>query len=111
MSGMPENKHLSYASTLCGACTSVCPVKINIHNLLLLNRNQSVEQGLSDKPERMVFKFWLKAMKSRRLWDLVPSAAKNFLLRMVLKDTWSKKRSPVTLAPKSFRQLYKERKN
>lgn len=110
MSGMPENKHLSYASSLCGACTSVCPVKINIHNLLLLNRNQSVEQGLSEKPERMVFKFWLRAMKSRRLWDLVPTAAKNFVLRTVLKDTWSKKRVPVVIAPKSFRQLYRERK-
>jgi L-lactate dehydrogenase complex protein LldF len=49
-------------------------------------------------------------MKSRRLWDLVPVGAKNFLLQMVLKDTWSKKRAPVVLAPKSFRQMYRERK-
>jgi L-lactate dehydrogenase complex protein LldF len=109
LDGMFENKHLSYASSLCGACTSVCPVKINIHNLLLLNRNQSVEQGLGEKPENMAFRFWLKAMKSRRLWDLLPVSAKNLLLRMVLKDTWSKKRAPVTIAPKSFRRMWKER--
>jgi L-lactate dehydrogenase complex protein LldF len=108
LSGLPENKHLSYASSLCGACTSVCPVKINIHNLLLLNRHQSVEQGLSDKSEKTVFTFWMRAMKNRRLWDLIPAKAKNFLLRMVLKETWNKKRASVTIAPKSFRQLWKE---
>lgn len=110
LDGMAENKHLSYASSLCGACTSVCPVKINLHNLLLLNRNQSVEQGLTEKNEQMAFKFWMKAMKSRRLMNLVPARLKSFLLKMVLKSTWSKKRTPLTVAPKSFNQLWKERK-
>jgi L-lactate utilization protein LutB len=31
MRGMEEFKHLSYASSLCGKCTEVCPVKIDIH--------------------------------------------------------------------------------
>ena len=107
--GMAENKHLSFASSLCGACTSVCPVKINIHNLLLLNRRQSVEQGLAEKNERTTFKLWLKAMKTRRLLNMAPAGVKNFVLKQVLKDTWSKRREPVKVAPKSFNQLWKER--
>lgn len=108
--GMAENKHLSFASSLCGACTSVCPVKINIHNLLLLNRRQSVEQGFTEKTERTTFKLWLKAMKSRTLLNLAPAGVKNFVLKQVLKDTWSKRREPIQVAPKSFNQLWKERK-
>src|SRR5580692_1034275 len=42
---MGEWKHLSYASSLCGNCTEVCSVKINLHELLLDNRAEAVEEG------------------------------------------------------------------
>jgi L-lactate dehydrogenase complex protein LldF len=106
--GMAEHKHLSYASSLCGACTSVCPVKINIHELLLLNRQQSVAEGLADNQEKLTFQLWTKAMKNRRMMDLVPVKLKNMALKMVLKDTWSRKREPLQVAPKSFGKLWKE---
>lgn len=110
LSGMAENKHLSFASSLCGACTSVCPVKINIHNLLLLNRKQSVDEGLSDSQERTAIKLWLRSMKSRTLMNLAPAGIKNFVLRYVQKDSWSKRREPLQAAPKSFNQLWKEKR-
>src|SRR6185369_6724813 len=44
---MGDWKHLSYASSLCGNCTEVCAVKINLHELLLENRHESVEEGNS----------------------------------------------------------------
>ncbi len=108
--GMAEHKHLSFASSLCGACTSVCPVKINIHNLLLLNRKQSVDQGMADSQETTAFKFWLKAMKSRKLMNIAPASVKNFVLRYVQKDTWSKRREPLQAPKKSFNQLWKEQR-
>ncbi len=111
LDGMAENKHLSFASSLCGACTAVCPVKINIHNLLLLNRMQSVEQGLADNQEKTTFKFWVKAMKSRTLLNLAPASIKNMVLKYVLKDTWSKRREPLQVPKKSFNQLWKERRS
>ena len=43
LKGMNEWKHLSYASSLCGNCTQVCAVKINLHELLLENRHEAVE--------------------------------------------------------------------
>lgn len=110
LQGMAENKHLSYASSLCGACTSVCPVKINLHNLLLLNRKQSVDEGLTEKSERYTFKFWEYGMKNRKMLDLAPAGFKNYVLKRVLKDTWSKRREPLQVAPKSFNQLWKEKR-
>ncbi|TKQ46753.1 lactate utilization protein, partial [Enterococcus faecium] len=43
LSGMKEFKHLSYASSLCGKCTEVCPVGIDIQKMLLLNRRDAVQ--------------------------------------------------------------------
>ena len=53
LQGMADFKHLSYASSLCGNCTEVCAVKINLHELLLENRKESVEEGLTTFSEKM----------------------------------------------------------
>ncbi len=44
---MDDYKHLSNASSLCGNCTEVCPVRINLHELLLENRHEAVEFGMA----------------------------------------------------------------
>lgn len=41
LSGLQEWKHLSAASTLCGACTETCPVGIDLHHHLLQNRRNA----------------------------------------------------------------------
>ena len=45
LKGIKEWNHLSFASTLCGACTDVCPVKIPLHHMLLHNRKEAIERG------------------------------------------------------------------
>ncbi|MGV3642250.1 MAG: LutB/LldF family L-lactate oxidation iron-sulfur protein [Adhaeribacter sp.] len=105
--GMAENKHLSFASSLCGACTSVCPVKINLHQLLLLNRQQSVAEGHTEKEERWAMKAWELAMTHKSLMNMVPGSFKSYGLRLILKDTWSKQREPLKAAPKTFQDLWK----
>src|SRR4029078_12722026 len=42
--GLQNWKHLSYASSLCGACTETCPVKIDLHHHLLQNRRNASAQ-------------------------------------------------------------------
>ena len=42
--GLQDWKHLSGASSLCGACTEACPVKIDIHHHLLQNRRNAVAE-------------------------------------------------------------------
>jgi L-lactate dehydrogenase complex protein LldF len=108
--GMEEFKHLSYASSLCGACTSVCPVRIDIHNLLLLNRKQSVDQKLNKKSEAFGFRVFKKAMKSRKMMNMRGGGAKSFLIKMLFKDTWGKRRETPHLPSRSFNQLWKERR-
>jgi L-lactate dehydrogenase complex protein LldF len=39
--GLKEWNHLSAASSLCGACTDACPVRIDIHHHLLQNRRNA----------------------------------------------------------------------
>ncbi len=108
--GMQDYKHLSFASSLCGACTSVCPVRIDLHNLLLLNRKQSVEEGHGDKWERIGFDMWKRAMKSRRLLNLVGGSIKSKAVEIMFKETWGKQRTSPQLAPKSFNELWKKRR-
>jgi len=108
--GMEEFKHLSFASTMCGKCTEVCPVKIDIHKLLLENRKQSVEKGLSTKTENWVWHFWKKAMLKRSKMDKGGPKIKNFMLKQFFKKQWGERRDLPEVAQKSFNQIWRERK-
>jgi L-lactate dehydrogenase complex protein LldF len=44
MRGTDQYGHLAFASSLCGACTETCPVKIDLHHHLLRIRQQFVQQ-------------------------------------------------------------------
>lgn len=108
LKGMKEFKHLSEASSLCGKCTEVCPVGINIHNMLLLNRKDAVEQGLTTRSERNLWKGFSYLMKKRKLLDFFGGKTKSFFLRNFFKKSWGKKRDLPNIADKSFAQQWKE---
>ena len=108
--GMEEFKHLSFASTLCGKCTEVCPVKIDIHKLLLINRKQSVEKGLSTKTENWIWHFWKKAMLKRSKMDKGGAKLKNFMIKQFFKKQWGERRELPQVTQKSFNQIWRERK-
>lgn len=108
--GMDEFKHLSYASTMCGKCTEVCPVKIDIHKLLLLNRKQSIDRKLSTKAENWVWHFWKKAMLKRGKMDKGGAKVKNFMLKQFFKKQYGERRDLPEVAQKSFNQIWRERK-
>lgn len=109
MAGMKEFKHLSYASSLCGKCTEVCPVKIDIHKMLLLNRRDSVQQGLSPFSENMGWKGWKTGMLKRKTMDMFGGKFKNLMLRNFFKKSWGKHRELPKVAEKSFSKQWKEK--
>lgn len=109
MAGMKEFKHLSYASSLCGKCTEVCPVKIDIHKMLLLNRRDSVQQGLSPFSENMGWKGWKTGMLKRKTMDMFGGKFKNLMLRNIFKKSWGKHRELPKVAEKSFSKQWKEK--
>lgn len=110
LGGMSDFKHLSYASSLCGNCTEVCPVKINIHEMLLENRHKAVEEGLNGWQENMSWKIWKKGMLSRGLMNMAGGGLKTKLVNRIFRDSWSHRREPLQFPAKSFNQLWKERK-
>lgn len=106
MKGMSDFKHLSFASSLCGACTEVCPVKIEIHKMLLLNRRDSVNQHLSTKDEEWGWFGFRRIMQSRSLVDLLPGSIKNFILKRLFSRNWAKRRALLKVADESFSAQY-----
>ncbi len=105
---LDEWKHLRYASSLCGNCTEVCAVKINLHELLLENRHESVEEGFSSFAERMAWKAWKQAMLHRKLMNTGTSKMKNWVVNTLVKG-WKEHRSEMEFPKKSFNQMWKEK--
>jgi L-lactate dehydrogenase complex protein LldF len=108
MEGMADFKHLSFASSLCGNCTEVCAVKINIHELLLDNRSKSVEEGYTTLTERAAWKMWKIASLRRGMMNLGNGTLKNKVVNGLFKD-WTKHRSNLDFSKKTFNQMWKEK--
>ncbi len=82
MIGTKKAKELPFASTLCGSCTNVCPVKIDLHEQLLSWRERIAADGHLPWSKRFGMRVgaavlsrpWLYALSggvARRLWWLV----------------------------------------
>jgi L-lactate dehydrogenase complex protein LldF len=108
LQGMEDFKHLSFASSLCGNCTEVCAVKINLHELLLDNRKESVEEGLTTFTERAAWKLWKMASLRRGLMNVGSGSLKNKVVNGLFRD-WKKNRADLDFSQKTFNQLWKER--
>ena len=110
LQGMEEYKHLSYASSLCGNCTEVCPVNIGIHHQLLNNRKEAVENGLINISERYAWKAWKIASLSRKMMNLGNGDLKNKIVNGMFKG-WTKHRDNLHFSKKTFNQMWKEKKS
>lgn len=109
MRSMNEWKHLSYASSLCGNCTEVCAVKINLHELLLDNRKEAVEEGATSFVESVAWKAWKKASLNRKWMNKGSQSIKNWVVNKMIKG-WSKHRAPLQFPEKTFNQMWIEKK-
>jgi L-lactate dehydrogenase complex protein LldF len=103
---MNEWKHLSYASSLCGNCTEVCAVKINLHELLLENRKESVDEGNAAFAEKVAWKLWKRAMLNRKMMNMGNQKIKNWVVNSLLKG-WSEHRAGLEFPKKSFNEQWR----
>src|ERR1700722_13825334 len=103
-----EWKHLSYASSLCGNCTEVCAVKINLHELLLENRHEAVQQGAAGWMEKLAWKGWKQASLHRKWMNMGNSKIKNWFINRVFRG-WNRQRADIHFPEKSFNQRWIEK--
>lgn len=110
LQGMKEWKHLSYASSLCGNCTEVCAVKINLHELLLENRHEAVEEGSASTAEKIAWKMWKQGMLRRKWMNMANGGVKNWVVNSLVKG-WTQHRGKMEFPQKSFNQQWRDQKN
>lgn len=103
--GLENFGHLSYASTLCGACGEICPVKIPLPKLLHKNRKNLVQKQMITIQEGLIWKIWSMLMLNPKLQRAIPVNWKNFFARYFMRS-WNKYRAPLRFAKHSFREKW-----
>jgi len=73
--GLPEAAALPDASTLCGACADVCPVKIPLPEFLLELRSDARDQGLKTPGEIAAMKGYAGVMRRAGLLEAIERIA------------------------------------
>ena len=115
--GLQDWKHLSGASSLCGACTEVCPVKIDLHHHLLQNRRNAAKA----KPsffERLAYQIFGVVANRPRLWSIAKKLGRfgQPLQKLVQGSAldpakaWTQTRDLPPLAKESFKDWWKNRR-
>jgi len=104
---------LPFASTLCGSCTDVCPVKINIHEQLYEWRQEitkaqgSSVKGLSMKLANGIFKSPLAYKISGKMMRASLKTLPDSIIYNPL-NAWGKGRNLPDLPEESFKDWYKK---
>lgn len=122
---MEHAQSLPYASSLCGACYEVCPVKINIPEVLIHLRNKVVEEKSLLDPEALALKMAASIFRSERRFRAAQRLGRVAELPLVRKDGqgekwiswlpgllggWTQVRDLQSIPKQSFREWWDERK-
>ena len=103
--GIEKSSQLPYASSLCGACREVCPVKIDIPQLLLHLRSE-ITPRKGSIAERLAFKLWARVMMSPALYRMSSIAGRMMQRVMPLSRAWTKGRDLRPIEARSFRDQW-----
>jgi L-lactate dehydrogenase complex protein LldF len=121
--GLQSTYPLTFASTLCGACSEVCPVKIPIPDILVRLRNEAMAQPESEEASlrgsgaartvsgSAVWSVWSQVYSRLGLYQLASwFMSRGRALSPREQGAWTRSRTPLVPAPKRLRDLLKERK-
>ena len=115
--GLQDWKHLSGASSLCGACTETCPVKIDLHHHLLHNRRNASAEKPSEL-EQIAYKLFAFVINRPALYQFAKEMGRMFepLHRLVFRSkldparSWTATRDLPPIAQQSFKEWWKGRR-
>ncbi|OHC71685.1 MAG: (Fe-S)-binding protein, partial [Rhodocyclales bacterium RIFCSPLOWO2_02_FULL_63_24] len=121
--GLDATYPLAFASTLCGACNEVCPVRIPITEILIRLRNEAqARPGSADASLRgsgagrktlvsMIWSGWSLVYSRLRLYRLSSwFISRGHALSPAEQGAWTRCRTPLKPTPKRLRDLIKERR-
>jgi L-lactate dehydrogenase complex protein LldF len=118
--GIENAKHLPNASTFCGRCEEVCPMRIPIPKMLRHWREKEFERHLQPTSQRWGLGLWVWFAKRPALYRKATALAarvlanqavgKGRLARVPLASGWTEFRDLPAPQGKTFHQLWKERR-
>jgi L-lactate dehydrogenase complex protein LldF len=106
---------LPFACSLCGSCTDVCPVKIELHHQLLAWRGVLAARGLLSRRKRLALRAARFVLERPRLFaalSRIGRALGRRAPRTLLQagaSAWARGRELPELPSASFRELYARR--
>ncbi|PZR28347.1 MAG: 4Fe-4S ferredoxin [Citrobacter freundii] len=109
---MKANADLPFASTLCGSCTNVCPVKINIHEQLWKWRQVIAAEGYVSGSKKAGMKVMGFVLSKPRVYRFAGAVARwtlrhlGFIARSKKFNPWYKQREMPEPPQSSFRSWY-----
>lgn len=112
---LTKNSSLPFASTLCGSCSDVCPVKINIHEQLYKWRQLIVKDVDQPFIKKSVLKFTGRVLANPTLYKFFGGSARWMLKHAPEKmiyskfNVWGKQRELPDPGKESFNDWYKNR--
>ena len=126
LTNISDAKDLPYASSLCGACREVCPVKINIPRMLLYLRSEIPEGKTypsarsASLMERLTMKAWRLSVANPRAFELANLAGRLLQWPLLRKgrltwlppplSAWTRHRTFPRIAARPFRARWRMNK-
>ena len=105
--GIEKSAQLPYASSLCGACREVCPVKIDIPRLLLHLRAE-IAPCKGKLSERLAFKMWAQVMMRPSLYKMSAVVGRIMQRFVPVSKAWTNGRDLRPIESKSFHELWSD---
>ncbi len=110
-----KNADLPFASTLCGSCSNVCPVKINIHEQLYMWRQVLVQEGHVDIAKKTGMKLMASVLSNPGLYTFAGKAGRSLMKMTPFAinnkfNPWYKQREMPEPPQESFREWYAKNK-
>lgn len=104
---------LPFASTLCGSCSNVCPVKIDIHQQLYKWRQVLVQQGYAPASKKVAMKGMATVLSNPSLYKMAGKTGRWFIKNLSFTvnnklNPWFKQREMPQSPRQSFHEWYKK---